>query len=701
MADTRTRIINLPEATTLDPSMNFVEDSADGSGTRRVTYDTLKGAINQEGAVNLAPAYSNAATYNVGDLCTYQGTLYSCNTQISTAEDWTAAHWTLTNMASDLYQLKSDLNELNNTLSVVIDNVDYKLERKAIYIYPTYSFTVATDSTTRISTTPIYVAAGESVRIKGYGFGKYARNLSDDGETISVGNGFVTSDTVDISYYGPIWVRLTFAFADDSDITLDDVNITITKGYSGVVNKYVVDAFGKVVNTPEYLGDNIVTTNKHMYVRNNNGVLQLSKTGGESWNSGIDVTAIGLIKTYHLFDNGCIAFFTHQKAYYSEDWATYHEADVYEADGVTPYAPSAYDNFTLSRDHKTRMYVGTQDAFVFGNYGITDEANTRRIIWATLDNGHTYKVIYEFNIDGAYRIRHVHNVIYSPDMGYFLCAVGDSSSESRVIKISYNVDTSVWSFESLGNGLAFKWAGIAFYGAYVYFCYDNTPGKVCRCKFTEISDVSKHETILDNLPNDAIGLYIGERGDMLVTLSFYRSGITNSPFEKKADVRRLYYSADREEFVSFMGLNPTNFTDAMYYGFMPLNDDGRIMTGMTISTANLDNWNKLPSVSLDAMVKQYGYPNAFKPYDRSWEVVPVIDVECDDISVGVDNSTTITPKLYPWNASSLAFEIVDYNTNIITVSGATITGRAIGTTTAKVRSKTNYEAYAEITVTVV
>lgn len=122
MADTRTRIINLPEATTLDPSMNFVEDSADGSGTRRVTYDTLKGAINQEVAVNLAPAYSNAATYNVGDLCTYQGTLYTCNTQISTAEDWTAAHWTLTNMASDLYQLKSDLNAiagLKNNISWV------------------------------------------------------------------------------------------------------------------------------------------------------------------------------------------------------------------------------------------------------------------------------------------------------------------------------------------------------------------------------------------------------------------------------------------------------------------------------------------------------------------------------------------------------------------------------------------------------
>ena len=109
MADTRTRIINLPEATTLDSSMNFVEDSADGSGTRRITYDTLKGAINQEGAVNLAPAYSNAATYNVGDFCTYQGTLYSCNTQINTAEDWTPAHWTAVNMSSEVSQLNSKL----------------------------------------------------------------------------------------------------------------------------------------------------------------------------------------------------------------------------------------------------------------------------------------------------------------------------------------------------------------------------------------------------------------------------------------------------------------------------------------------------------------------------------------------------------------------------------------------------------------
>lgn len=117
MADTRTRIINLPEATTLDSSMNFVEDSADGSGTRRITYDTLKGGINQEGAVNLAPAYSNAATYAVGDLCTYQGKLYSCKTQISTAEEWTAAHWTAVNVSAEISEIKNTINKLTPIVS--------------------------------------------------------------------------------------------------------------------------------------------------------------------------------------------------------------------------------------------------------------------------------------------------------------------------------------------------------------------------------------------------------------------------------------------------------------------------------------------------------------------------------------------------------------------------------------------------------
>lgn len=38
--------------------------------------------------------YNPESTYSVGNFCYYENELYECNTDISTAEAWTAAHWT-------------------------------------------------------------------------------------------------------------------------------------------------------------------------------------------------------------------------------------------------------------------------------------------------------------------------------------------------------------------------------------------------------------------------------------------------------------------------------------------------------------------------------------------------------------------------------------------------------------------------------
>ena len=43
---------------------------------------------------NLAPNFSTSATYALNSLCVYEGKLYRCTTAITTAESWTAAHWT-------------------------------------------------------------------------------------------------------------------------------------------------------------------------------------------------------------------------------------------------------------------------------------------------------------------------------------------------------------------------------------------------------------------------------------------------------------------------------------------------------------------------------------------------------------------------------------------------------------------------------
>lgn len=50
--------------------------------------------------VSLAAAYSETETYAVGDAVTHDGKLYKCAVAITTAEAWTAAHWTETTVAT-------------------------------------------------------------------------------------------------------------------------------------------------------------------------------------------------------------------------------------------------------------------------------------------------------------------------------------------------------------------------------------------------------------------------------------------------------------------------------------------------------------------------------------------------------------------------------------------------------------------------
>lgn len=58
----------------------------------------------------LADEYSNASTYVVGEYCRYDGQLYRCTTAITTAESWTPAHWTETNIGDELDSIKVAIN---------------------------------------------------------------------------------------------------------------------------------------------------------------------------------------------------------------------------------------------------------------------------------------------------------------------------------------------------------------------------------------------------------------------------------------------------------------------------------------------------------------------------------------------------------------------------------------------------------------
>lgn len=53
-------------------------------------------------ALAAAAPYSTSQTYALGAYCTRGGKLYKCTTAITSAETWTAAHWTETTMGAEL-----------------------------------------------------------------------------------------------------------------------------------------------------------------------------------------------------------------------------------------------------------------------------------------------------------------------------------------------------------------------------------------------------------------------------------------------------------------------------------------------------------------------------------------------------------------------------------------------------------------------
>ena len=68
-----------------------------------VTVEATARATAVTGVANqLAAPYDSTATYALGDMCIYNDALYECTTAITTAEAWTAAHWTATTVKAQI-----------------------------------------------------------------------------------------------------------------------------------------------------------------------------------------------------------------------------------------------------------------------------------------------------------------------------------------------------------------------------------------------------------------------------------------------------------------------------------------------------------------------------------------------------------------------------------------------------------------------
>ena len=108
-------INQLTQATGLTDSSLFVIEQ--NSTAKQANWGMMKNYISP----GVAAQYSTSATYNVGDYVIYNGSLYRCNTAITTGEAWTAAHWTAAVLGDDVGELKSALS--NNAIALKYNSI--------------------------------------------------------------------------------------------------------------------------------------------------------------------------------------------------------------------------------------------------------------------------------------------------------------------------------------------------------------------------------------------------------------------------------------------------------------------------------------------------------------------------------------------------------------------------------------------------
>lgn len=121
------------------------------AATEVAAEQTARAAAVTGVANQIAAPYSSTMTYALGDLCIRSDALYECSTQITTAEEWTAGHWTAVKVSEELCKsfrfldtqigIKStasaDIGESTGITSAEVDVTEYEkyLQTDAVFVY--------------------------------------------------------------------------------------------------------------------------------------------------------------------------------------------------------------------------------------------------------------------------------------------------------------------------------------------------------------------------------------------------------------------------------------------------------------------------------------------------------------------------------------------------------------------------------------
>ena len=259
---------------TLEPgSPATVQKIVDGLGTVTLKFGIPEGADGDVTGDVIADEYSASKTYAVGDHVMKSGHYYVCKTAITTAEAWTAAHWTEVAVGDEVTDLKSQITPLADIslynadlLTKGIVNSDGSITTANVYyVTPYIGVSGITDIyysgySTDYAQGRIYFYTSDKTPIKGYlpGIGGAILHIPEMAQYVvfSVHSNDITN--VKIQQFGIV---------SDMDVDLQDTQETANFIQTNAIQIiYSKNLFNKdsVVNGKYYNEDGLYRTNSNL-----------------------------------------------------------------------------------------------------------------------------------------------------------------------------------------------------------------------------------------------------------------------------------------------------------------------------------------------------------------------------------------------------------------------------------------------------
>lgn len=390
-----------------------------------------------------------------------------------------------------------------------------------------------------------------------------------------------------------IWICASFLFISCSSIQID------------------IDPKQEIKIDYSYLFKKSISLIESDIIALDDSLLYISRDLGRSWTQGPRLGDGQIVRMAYLFKDGTLFYCTDDKCFYSNDYVTVKESCVVDVNDEAFIPTSPYHSFSVYEHDAKRVIIEDTEVLCWGNYNNEESINPGFIprIWITVDNGKTVKCTFKFGsslIDKrAINTRHIHAVNYNKADSSFWASTGDDALYSHWLKGKYNTITKNIDWELVGTGIDYKTGNIQFYDDWIYASRDSHPGGVMRIRYNDAKDMSKKE-LLFQTPNDCLSVYLGKKGDIVAIMT--TTGGSKNPCN-------IYYSTDQKTFAEIEVPIPRDLLEygySIFYNTWGINEDGYLLTGIrTRGKTPLSQWDTLPCIWLNDIIRDSGYPRAF------------------------------------------------------------------------------------------